>query len=122
VHDPLSAGRRLAARAVVWQAAATALVALAFLARDASSALAALAGGAAVVAGMLVSARIALAGGVQPAGTAIGRLLFGLIAKWVVVLVVLVLSLARWGLPPLPLLAGLLAATLAYVLANFSSR
>jgi len=122
VHDPLSAGRRLASRALVWQACATVLVALAFLAAGASSALAAAMGGGAVLAGVLVSALVALGGGVQPAGMAIGRLLAGLVLKWFVVLVILAFGLAGLELPPLPLLVGVLAATLAYVLANLSRR
>ncbi len=118
VHDPLSAGRRLASRAIAWQAGATALVALAFYSEGASFALAAAIGGGAAVAGSLVAARMALGGGVQPAGMAVGRLLAGVIFKWVAVLTVFGLGLAWWRLPPLPMLVGLLAATLAFVLAN----
>ena len=70
VHDPLSAGRRLASRATAWQAGAAALVALAFLPFGAPSALAAAVGGGAIVAGSVVAALMALGGGIQPAGTA----------------------------------------------------
>ena len=118
MHDPLSAGRRLALRAIVFQAGATALVALAFLAFGASSALAAAVGGGALVAGGAVAAIMALGGGVQPAGAAMGRLLAGLVLKWVVVFAFLALGMAVFGLPPLPMLVGVLAATLAFVLAQ----
>ena len=70
----------------------------------------------------LAAARLALGGGVQPAGMAFGRLLAGVIVKWVVVLAVLGLGMAEWRLPPLPMLVGLLAATLAFALANLLKR
>jgi F0F1-type ATP synthase assembly protein I len=122
VHDPLSAGRRLASRAIAWQAGATALTALAFYSLGAPSALAAAVGGGAAVAGNLAAARMALGGGVQPAGSAIGRLLLGVIFKWVAVLTVLGLGMAVWRLPPLPMLVSLSAATLAFALANLLKR
>lgn len=122
VHDPLSAGRRLASRATAWQAGAAALVALAFLPFGAPSALAAAVGGGAIVAGGVVALLMALGGGIQPAGMAMGRLLAGVMLKWVVVFAVLTLGLAGFKLPPLPMLVGVLAATLAFVLANLLKR
>jgi len=122
VHDPLSADRRLALRAIAWQAGATALAALAFLAYAASWALAAAVGGGSLLLGSAASAWMALGGGVQPAGMAMGRLLAGVIFKWVVVLAVLLLGLAGFRLPPLPMLVGVLAATLGFVLANLFKR
>lgn len=122
VHDPLSAGRRLASRATAWQAGAAALAALAFIPLGAPMALSAAVGGGAVVAGGLVAALMALSGGIQPAGMAMGRLLAGVMLKWVVVFGVLTLGLAGFKLPPLPMLVGVLAATLAFVLANLLKR
>lgn len=122
MHDPLSAGRRLASRATAWQAGATALAALAFLLHGAPSALAAAVGGGAVVAGGAAAALVALGGGAQPAGAAMGRLLAGVMLKWVVVFAVLALGLAGLKLPPLPMLVGVLAATLAFVLVNLLKR
>ncbi|MFD0740161.1 hypothetical protein ACFQZQ_12830 [Lysobacter koreensis] len=122
MHDPLSAGRRLASRAIALQAGATALAALAFLAHSAPSALAAAVGGGALVAGNAASAFMALGGGVQPAGAAMGRLLAGVVLKWAVVFAVLTLGLAGLKLPPLPMLVGVLAATLAFVLAQLLKR
>nr|WP_196778963.1 hypothetical protein [Lysobacter silvisoli] len=114
----MSTGRRLASRAIAWQGGATALTALAFLPLGARYALAAAVGGGAVFAGSFLAALLALGGGVQPAGMAMGRLLLGVVVKWVVVFAVLGLGLAGMRLPPLPMLVGVLAATLAFVLAH----
>lgn len=122
MHDPLSAGRRLASRAIVWQAIATALAALAFLPLGVREALAAAVGGGAVVAAALVSMLIALGGGIRPAGVAMARLLVGMAAKWATVAIVLVIGLAVWRLPPLPLLVGVLVATVAAVPAQLLKR
>lgn len=122
MHDPLSTGRRLASRAIVWQAGATALASLAFLALGVREALAAAAGGGAVVVAALVSLALALGGGIRPAGIAMARLLLGMAAKWATVAVALVLGLAVWRLPPLPLLVGVLVATVAAVPAQLLKR
>lgn len=47
-----------------------------------------------------------------------GRLLAGVIFKWVAVFAVLGLGMVGFRLPPLPMLVGVVAATLAFVLAN----
>jgi uncharacterized membrane protein YbhN (UPF0104 family) len=65
---------------------------------------------------------MALGGGIQPAGMAIGRLVAGVMLKWVVVLAVLTLGMGVFKLPPLPMLVGVLAVTLAFVLANLLKR
>ena len=122
MHDPLSTGRRLASRAIVWQAGATVLASLAFLALGVREALAAAAGGGAVVLAALVSLLIALGGGIRPAGIAMTRLLLGMAAKWATVAIGLVLGLAVWRLPPLPLLVGVLVATVAAVPAQLLKR
>ena len=122
MHDPLSTGRRLASRAIVWQASATALVALLLLPFGVREALAAAVGGGAVVAAALVSMLIALGGGVGSAGIAMARLLLGMAAKWATVAIVLFLGLAIWRLPPLPLLLGVLMATLASIPAHLLKR
>ncbi|MFZ5656398.1 MAG: hypothetical protein ACOY37_04965 [Pseudomonadota bacterium] len=122
MHDPLFAGRRLASRAVVWQAGATVLASFAFLALGVRDALAAATGGGAAVLAALVSMLIALGGGIRPAGVAMARLLLGMAAKWATVAVVLVLGLAVWRLPPLPLLVGVLVATVAAVPAQLLKR
>jgi F0F1-type ATP synthase assembly protein I len=94
------------------------LVALAFLLQGAQAALAAAIGGGAVALGSLVLAWRSMMGPAYSAGLALSRMVSGLILKWFVVLGALYLSLARLGLPPLPLLAGLLAAMAASFLTH----
>lgn len=116
MHDPIAAGRRAATRAVAVQAAVVAPVALAFLLQGPAHALAAGWGGLAMAVGNALAARMAL-GGIAPAGVAFGRLLSGTLAKWLVVLAGFAIGAGVWGLPPLPMLAGLAAGLLAYLLA-----
>lgn len=119
VHDPIAAGRRAALRAVAVQGLVVALLAAAFLARSAQEALAVGVGGLALVLGNALSAVVAL-GGIVPAPVAFGRLLLGAMGKWLVAIAVLAAGFAVWRLPPLPLLGGLVAGLLAYLVAlNF---
>ncbi|GAB3309418.1 hypothetical protein [Luteimonas notoginsengisoli] len=119
MHDPIAAGRRAALRAVAVQGGVVALLAAAFLARDVREALAAGVGGLALVLGNALAALVALRGIVR-APVAFGRLLLGAMGKWLVAIVVLATALSTWRLPPLPMLAGLVAGLLAYLLAlNF---
>ena len=120
--NSVAAGRRLAQRAIAWQAIVTALVALAFLAKGLPWLLAALVGGGAVTLAAWVSAAVALGGGVSPAGVAFARLLVGMAVKWLLVLIAIVIALGLFRLPGLPLMAGVIAATLALVLANSIRR
>ena len=106
MHDPIAASRRSALRAVAMQAVVALLVALAFLAGD----------------GMLawigdestVPTLLSLRGAV-PARFAFAALLAGTTAKWLVVLVALGIALKAWQLPPLPMLAGLVAGLMAWL-------
>ena len=119
MHDPIAAGRRAALRAVAVQGLVVALLAAAFLAQGVREALAAGVGGLALVLGNALSAFVAL-GRIVPAPVAFGRLLLGAMGKWLVAIAVLATALAIWRLPPLPVLAGLVAGSLAYLLAlNF---
>ena len=106
-----AAGRRLALRVVVIQAITTLLTALACLMIGPRTALAALAGGGAMALGSLAAAWGAFGGGVVGAGMALGRLLLGTAAKWLVVAVGL--FLAVWRLPAVPVLAGAAMAAAA---------
>ena len=110
--NSLAANRRLAFRMVAMQAAVAALVTLAFLVQDAQAALAAAIGGGAMVLGSSFLAWRSLSGPAYSAGLALTRLVAGIALKWFVVIGALYLALARLGLPPLPVLAGL-AATMA---------
>lgn len=79
-------------------------------------ALAAVVGGLAIVAGAWLFGRIALGGGVQSSTGAVGRMLSGMLLKWVVVIGGLAAGVGL-GLPPLPLLTGVIAALMAQMLA-----
>lgn len=114
--NTLAAGRRQARRVLTAQAVATLAAALAFLAQGPGAALAALTGGAAVTLGSALMAWRAFGGGVSGAHVALLRLFGGLALKWLVIVGALYLALARWQLPPLPLLAGLGAALVAFLL------
>ncbi|KAF1721800.1 hypothetical protein [Pseudoxanthomonas wuyuanensis] len=115
--NSVAVGRRLALRAAAYQLLAVGLVAALFLLRGLPQALAAALGGLAMLAGGLVAARLALGGGVIPAGAAMLRLLAGVVLKWAGVFAVLLVGLGAWKLPPLPLMAGLLTGLAAQVLA-----
>ena len=123
MHDPVAAGRHTALRAIGFQAVVAVLLAAAFLVQGPRAALAAATGGAALVAGHLVAALLALGGGIVPARVAFARLLLGIAGKWLVVVAVLAVASGAWRLPPLPMLAGLVAGLLAYYVAlNFGNR
>ena len=117
VLTSVAVGRRLAQRAIAWQAVAVAVTALAFLAKGADWALAAGLGGAAIALGGWLSSVIALGGGVNPSTGALARLLAGVALKWVVVVAVLLLGAGKAGLSPVPLLAGVIVALFAQLLA-----
>jgi len=90
---------------------------LVFLVQDGRAALAAFTGGGAVTVGSALMAWRSFAGGVEGPGIALFRLFGGLALKWLVIVMALYLALARFALPPLPLLAGLGAALVATLLA-----
>ena len=113
MFNSLTANRRLAFRTVAVQAAVATLVALAFLLQDPQAALAAAIGGGAAAFGSLLLAWRSMMGPAYSAGLALARIVSGLLLKWFVVLGALYLSLARLGLPPLPLLAGLVVTMAA---------
>jgi ATP synthase protein I len=116
VRNSMAANRRLALRAIAVQAGVATLVAVAFLAQGDRAALAAGVGGGAAVLGSAFLAWRSLPAQTPSAGMALAGLLVGIVMKWVVVLAALYLALARFGLPPLPLLAGLVSTTAAFLL------
>lgn len=116
MHDPIAAGRRSAFRATVVQAIVALLVALAFLVQGPWHALAAGVGGGALALGNALAARVSL-GGIVPARVAFARLLLGTLLKWSVAIGIFAIALGVWRLPPLPMVVGLAAAMLAYLLA-----
>lgn len=92
------------------------LVALLFLAQGPLAALAAGIGGGVLALGNALAAGVSL-GGIVQARVAFARLLLGALLKWTIAIVALVIALGVWRLPPLPMVVGLAAATLAYLLA-----
>ena len=116
MHDPIAAGRRSAQRAAVVQVAVALLVALAFLVQGPMHALAAGVGGGALALGNALAVAVSL-GGIVPARVAFARLLLGALLKWAVAIGILAVALGVWRLPPLPMMAGLAAGMLAYLLA-----
>lgn len=113
VLNSVAAGRRLARRTVLLQTVATLLAALACLSFGQQAALGGLVGGAAMTLGSGLAAWSAFSGGVVGAEAAFGRLLLGLAAKWIVVVAGLLLAIAVWKLPALPVLAGAAVAASA---------
>jgi F0F1-type ATP synthase assembly protein I len=115
VHDPIAASRRSALRAVATQAAVALLVALVFLAGDGTrAAVSAAIGGLALALGNVLATLLSLRGAV-PARFAFAALLAGTSVKWLVVFVALGIALKAWQLPPLPMLAGLVAGLMAWL-------
>lgn len=110
-----AAGWRLALRVVAYQAIATLLTATACLMIGPRAALAVLAGGGAMTLGSLAAAWGAFGGGMAGAGVALGRLLLGTVAKWLLVAVGLYLAMAVWRLPAVPVLAGAAMAAAAFM-------
>ncbi len=96
---------------MAWQVAATLLTALAGLWFGWKS------GGAAVVLGGWIAARIGLGGGVTGAFPAMTRLLAGMLAKWAVLVVLMGAGVVALGLPPLPMLVAAAVALLAQMVA-----
>lgn len=113
MFNSLVANRRLAFRLLAVQFAVAVLVASGFLLQDARAVLSAAIGGGAVVAGSALLAWRSLFGPALSAGTALARMVSGLLLKWFVVLGAFYIALARLGLPPLPLLAGMVATMFA---------
>ena len=123
VQNSTAASWQVALRVMAVQAIAVLATAAVCLANGSSAALAALSGGGALVLGSLVAAWGAFAGGIAGAGTALGRLLLGLLAKWLVVIVGLYFTMAVWRLPAVPALAGAAMAAAAFVISmNFVAR
>lgn len=115
VLNSLAAGRRLAARLLVAQLVAVVFVGVLFLLQGWRAALAAAAGAALVLIGTALMAPRALALG-RPVQV-LTRVLMGMVLKWLVVLGGLYLVLARWHLPALPALIGVMAALAVNLLA-----
>ena len=123
MFNSLADNRRLAFRLVAVQVAVAALVTAGFALRGGPSALAAGLGGGAVALGSAALAWRSLFGPAMSAGTALARMVSGLLLKWFVVLGTAYVVLTRLGLPPLPLLAGMAATMFAsFLTQGFQAR
>jgi len=68
-----------------------------------------------MVAGHALAAAVSFGGGIQPARLVFARLLLGVMGKWLVTIGGVALALEVWRLPPLPVVVGLVAGVLAYL-------
>ena len=68
-----------------------------------------------MAAGHALAAAVSFGGGIQPARLAFARLLLGVMGKWLVAMAGVALALGVWQLPPLPVVVGVVAGLLAYL-------
>lgn len=114
--NSLASGRRLALRLLLWQLCAALVVGLVFATLGRREAIAAAAGAATVALGTaLMSVR--LFSQVNGAGIALGRLLTGMILKWIVIIGGMIAIMVQYKLPPLAAITGLVAAYAVNLLA-----
>ncbi len=107
----------MAVRVVLAQIGISLTLAGLFAVRGLPEAQAALCGGMAVALGSGLLGLRAFAGQAPGARRALAGLLFGLAARWIVVIGAFWLALAHWHLPALPLIAACAAALLVHVFA-----
>ena len=117
MRNSLSSGRRLAARVVLVQALVAVVVAAAWLAAGRREALAAACGAGLVAFATAVFAWRFFAGDPAGAGLALARFIGATALKWLLLLGGLYLALARFALPPLPLLSGFAIGLFAFLVA-----
>ncbi|NUR24177.1 MAG: hypothetical protein HOQ08_14925 [Frateuria sp.] len=98
------------------QVGVAALVGLVFLVQGRREALAAAAGALVVALGNALLGARAFAG-MHGAGMALGRLLMGMVLKWIVVIGGMGMILVQMRLPPLAAITGLAAAYAVHLLA-----
>ena len=106
----MAAGRRLARRILIVQTTVIVAIALALLVFGWPLALGAALGGFAVAAGGALMARRTFAGAAAGPGPTLLRLAGGVALKWLVIVLVLYIALAKLALDPLAVLGGVLAA------------
>jgi len=109
VLNSLASGRRLALRIVLLQLLMAALVGIAFLTQGLRDALAGAAGAGIVALGTALLAARTFAG-LGGGGLTMGRLLSGMVLKWMAIIGGLVIILGPYKLPPLAAITGLVAA------------
>ena len=107
--NSLASGRRLALRIVMLQLVAAAIVGLAFLTQGFRDAIAGAAGAALVAQGTALLAARTFAG-LGGGGMTMGRMVSGMVLKWMAIAGGLVVILGQYKLPPLAAITGLVAA------------
>lgn len=116
VLNSLASGRRLALRLLLWQLIVAVIVGLVFATQGRREAIAAAAGAVIVAAGTALLSLRAFSQ-VSGAGMALGRLLTGMVLKWMVVIGGMIAIMFQWKLPPLAAITGLAAAYAVNLLA-----
>lgn len=114
----MAAGRRLAKRTLLAQVVATLVLALVLLSFGPSAALGGLVGGAVLAVGNALVAWRGFRRDAPAAGYALGQLVVGLVLKWVLAAVLLLVGIAILKLPALAVLAGLLVSEVAFAIAG----
>ncbi|WNL46597.1 hypothetical protein RKE25_02865 [Dyella sp. BiH032] len=107
--NSLASGRRLALRIVMLQLAMAAVVGLVFLTQGYREAIAGAAGAAVVALGTALLAARSFAG-LGGGGMTMGRMLSGMVLKWIAIAGGLVVIMGQLKLPPLAAITGLVAA------------
>jgi ATP synthase protein I len=116
VLNSLASGRRLALRITLLQLAVAVLAGFAFLALGRREAMSAAAGATVVALGTALLSMRAFSG-LSGAGVALGRLLTGMVLRWIMIVGGLVVILVQYKLPPLAAISGLVAAFAVYLMA-----
>ena len=114
--NSLDAGRRLALRVVMMQLGVAVAIGVVFLMQGFREAVAASAGALVVALGTALLSIRAFAG-LGVGGIALGRLLSGMVLKWVATIGGLIVILVQFKLPPLAAITGLAAAYAVNLLA-----
>lgn len=114
MRNSIAHGRRNAVRIVLFQLGIAGLVGLGFCLRDWQSGTAAWFGGGAIAIGNALFAWRLYADGIAPAKRIARAVYAAEVMKWVWLVLALYLALAVFGLTPLPLIIGVLAAQVAF--------
>lgn len=122
MRNSIAHGWRVALRTLVLQFGATLAVALAATAYNWRAGLAALAGGLIICAGNMVFALRMFGRGVVPVQSALRSAYAAEVLKWIWLCAALFVAIAVWKLPFAGLIAGILAAQIAFWIALIATR
>jgi len=114
MRNSIAHGRRNAVRIVLFQLGLAGLVGLGFCARDWQSGMAAWYGGGVIALGNALFAWRLYADGIAPTRRVVRAVYAAEVLKWVWVVFALYLALAVLRLDPMPLIASVIAAQLAF--------